>query len=85
LDRDKYLINGQIWCDYLIRYEELETGIGAVCDMLSIDFDPMNLMKLKSEFRPLNRHLRDYYDPDTRKIVQEVFDIELREFGYELV
>lgn len=84
LDRDKYVIDNKICCDYFIRYEELEAGIKHVCDSIGIEFHLAKLMKLKSQFRPQNRSLKNYYDSYTKNIVQEVFNFELNEFQYEL-
>ncbi|MBK8569512.1 MAG: hypothetical protein IPN81_05720 [Nitrosomonadales bacterium] len=84
LDRDKYTINNEVCCDYFIRYEKLEIGIKDVCDSVGVEFHPNKLMRLKSQFRPQNKTLNNYYDSCTQAIVQEIFEFEIEKFGYHV-
>jgi len=83
IDRDKYLINGEICIDYFVFFEDLEKGIKEVCERLSIPFEPWKIPKLKFGNRINDLSLKDYYDSETVKIVSRIYDFEISKFGYE--
>jgi hypothetical protein len=72
IDRDKYLIDGEICIDYFIRYEDLENGIKHVCALLDIPFEPERIPKLKSGIRDSTIALSAFYDEETIKIVNRI-------------
>ena len=82
LDRNKYLINGDICIDFFIRYKDLENGIKHVCDKLGIAFEPENIPLLKSGTRNNQFSLSEFYDPETINIVNKLYEFELNYFGY---
>lgn len=82
LDRNKYLINGDICIDFFIRYEDLENGIKHVCDKLGIAFEPENIPRLKSGMRNNQFSLSEFYDSETINIVNQLYEFELNYFGY---
>jgi hypothetical protein len=82
IDRDKYLIDGDICVDYFIRFEELHEGIKHVCDALDIPFEPEKIPKLKSGIRKAVIPLYKYYDAQTIEIVSGLYKFELEIFGY---
>jgi hypothetical protein len=82
LDRNKYLINGDICIDFFIRYEDLENGIKHVCDTLGIAFEPENIPHFKSGMRNKQLSLNEFYDHETINIVNNLFEFELNYFGY---
>ena len=82
LDRNKYLIDGEICIDYFIRYEDLENGIKHVCDKLEVDFEPENIPRLKSGIRNKQFSVNEFYDPETIDIVSKLYAFELDYFGY---
>jgi len=84
IDRDKYLINGQICLDYLIRYEELEKGIRHVCDILELPFEPDSIPYMKAGFRGVDIPLKDFYDFETVQIVTNMYKFELHQFNYSV-
>ena len=71
--------------DYFIRYESLESGIEKVSRMLGIDFQPERILKLKSGMRDSSIPVKDYYDRETRAIVEGIYRFELDYFGYDFV
>jgi hypothetical protein len=81
-DRNTYVMNGEPCVDYVIRYEELESGVRHVCDVLGIPFEPHRIPRLKAGFRPLGLRLSEYYDQKTTDIVASRFAFELERFGY---
>ncbi len=84
IDRDKYLIGGEVCVDYFLRHETLAEGIREVCMRLEIPFEPSRLLHLKKGTRPDAHHFRDYYDRESAETVARHFDFEIRHFGYRL-
>lgn len=82
LDRNKYLIDGDICIDFFIRYEDLENGINHVCDKLGIAFEPENISHLKGGVRNNQLSLSEFYDQETFNIVKKLYEFELNYFGY---
>ena len=50
IDRDKYMIDGQICVDFFIRYESLLDGLEGVCRKVGYPFQPDHLGRYKSDF-----------------------------------
>jgi Sulfotransferase family len=82
MDRGAYTIDGKICMDYFIRYEDMENGVKHVCQVLEIPFEPERIPNLKTGFRPRGLSLRDYYSPETIKLVVEQYAFEFNNFGY---
>ncbi len=83
-DRDKYLVNGRICMDYLIKFENLKNDIERVCNLLNIPFEPEKLPKLKAGLRDRTIPLRDFYDEETIQIVSTRYKYELEHFNYSM-
>jgi Sulfotransferase family len=84
IDRDKYMIDKEECIDYFIRFEELHSGIKHVCNHLSIPFEPSHVPELKKGYRHHRIPIRDYYDQETKQIVEKRYAWELERFGYYL-
>ena len=84
IDRDKYLIDGEICVDYFIRYEDLENGIKHVCNHLNISFEPERISRLKSGLRDTKIPLRDFYNEEIIQMVSKIYKFEIEEFGYSM-
>jgi hypothetical protein len=82
LDRNKYLINGDVCIDFFIRYEDLENGIKHVCDKLDVAFEPENIPAFKSGMRNKQFSVSEFYDLETIQIVNQLYEFELNYFGY---
>ena len=82
VDRDKYLIDGQVAMDYFIRYESLVADLEHVCDRVGFPFRPDRLGRYKSGLRASARPFVDYYDAPATRAVQSAFGWELEYFGY---
>lgn len=82
IDRNKYLIDDQVCVDFFIRQESLLQGIRHVCEHLSIPFEPEIIPRFKTGLRIGKPSTREYYDGETRKIVEEKYQWELERFGY---
>ena len=84
IDRDKYLIKGEICVDYFIRYEDLENGIKHVCNVLDIPFESERIPRLKSGLRNRKIPLHDFYDEQTIQIVMRLYEFEIETFDYSM-
>ena len=82
VDRDKYLIDGQVAMDCFIRYESLMADLKHVCDRVGFPFRPNNLGRYKSGLRASRLPLAEYYEPSAVQAVRDVFGWELDYFGY---
>jgi hypothetical protein len=82
VDRDKYLIDGQVAMDYFIRYESLLRDLEQVCDRVSFPFRPDLLGHYKGGIRASTHPFADYYDPPAARAVRAAFGWELDYFGY---
>ncbi len=84
IDRDKYLINGEVCVDHFIQYENLLEGIRSACNIVEIPFDHENLKELKKGFRNTDISPLEYYEGGGEDIVQELYGWELSRFNYSL-
>ncbi len=79
-----YHINGENRADFIIRFENLEADLQAVGDKLSLPA-PLSLprKKAKSGIRPKTAAAwQEYYDTETRALVEEACAREITLFGY---
>ena len=83
-DRDKYLIDGEECVDYFIYFESLYEGVKTVCKTLGIPFTPEQMPSYKAGIKNTQHPTEDYYDQETKEIVQNLFAWEINRFGYEM-
>jgi hypothetical protein len=83
IDRDRYLIDGNEYVDYFIRFESLYEGINYVCEHLSIPFEPSRLPEFKKGTRDSKIPVWKYYDRRTESIVRRTYAWEIERFGYD--
>lgn len=83
-DSDKYLIEGEVCIDYFIKFENLNQGIQEVCNQLSLPFTPSRVPEFKKGLRGNKFKISDYYDDETRQIVENNYAWEIENFGYAL-
>ncbi len=84
IDNDKYMIDGQLCVDYFIKFEDLKGGIKHVCEQLSLPLDLQRLPLLKANSRDKGLGINDFYDEETEEIVRQLYEFEIRTFGYSL-
>lgn len=85
VDRDKYMIDGNVCMDFFIRYESLLDGLQSVCQRIGYPFRPDCLGKYKSGIRCIRQPFCDYFDKSAIAAVQTVFGWEFDYFGYGLL
>ena len=76
-------VNGEFIIDEIIRYETLADDIERVRQKLGLPEPtrPLNHYKKTSDAR-CGKHYSEYYDQETRQIVEDVFKEYLERFGY---
>jgi hypothetical protein len=82
VDRDEYVIDGQLAMDFIIKYESLLEGLESVCRQISYPFRPEHLGRYKGDVRAIGQSFCEYYDPHTIAAVEAAFGWELECFGY---
>jgi len=81
IDQNKYMIDGRLCMDYVIRYEALAEGIRHVCNRLSIEYRPDALPHLKQSEKS-HLSLEAYFSPASLARVEQAYRYELDAFGY---
>ena len=66
-----------------MKYENLPGDLEEVCGRLDIPFQPDKLLKLKSGTRPAAIDFCEYYDDETRALVERHSGFEREKFGYQ--
>lgn len=75
-----YVIEGGLCVDYVIRYENLAEDLKEVCRQIGLP--ELQLPRLKSGFRQRGHHYSEYYDEETRELVAQRHQNDIRLFGY---
>jgi hypothetical protein len=76
-----YIIDGQLCIDFVIHYESLQQDLSKLCSRL--DVAELTLPRLKSGIRPGQYHYSQYYNDESRAIVEERHERDIRLFGYQ--
>ncbi len=79
--REVYCIDSELVVDYLIFYENLESGVEKICANIGEKFDILE--KYKTKFRSNKLHFSKYYDRECAEKVQADYDFEFDRFGYD--
>lgn len=77
-----YRIRDEIAVDRVLRYESLAAELGEVWDQLGLPGAP-ELPRAKSGTRTDRRHYRDYYTPQSRDLVGDLFALTIDTFDYQ--
>lgn len=75
-----YVIDGELSVDFIIRYENLEDDFKKACKRIGIS--EIALPHLKTGFRK-SYHYSEYYDEESKAIVAERHENDLRLLGYQ--
>jgi len=84
LNKNDWVINNNkiFWgepCDFYIRYEQLNDDIIKLSDELKLNIGVTNLEHYKKSDRG---EYQLYYNEESKKIVSEIFENELKKFNY---
>ena len=72
-------LRGHTIVDFVARYENLADDFRTICTRIGISPPPLPHHRRARQRRPY----RDYYDGETRKLVEEHYRPDLERFGYE--
>lgn len=75
-----YVIDDQLCVDFVIRYENLNADYQTVCQRIGVP--ALEIPRLKTGIRKGGRHYSEYYDNETRDIVAELHNNDIRLLGY---
>jgi len=75
-----YAIGDKIVADHIIKYDNLEAGLGEVLGRVGLS--PPALPRAKGGFRPQGSSYRHVYDDETREIVARRYHREIEQFGW---
>lgn len=81
-DRDRYIIDGSFCLDDVIFFERLQEDTRRISQKLQLPVDEVDLPRLKSGIRKQKYDTVDYYNEESRRVVEEVFRPEIEAFGY---
>ena len=82
VDRDKYLIDGELCVDVVVKYEFLHRDLEQLCTRLGIPWNPELLPTFKKGIRPAEASVLSLYTEKAKEIVGEVYAFELKQFDY---
>jgi hypothetical protein len=74
-----YLVDGTRRADFIGRQESLEDDLHQVYDHLGLPWLPLTSVNIS----PGDLDYHEVYTPSSRKRVAELFDPDVRAFGYE--
>ncbi len=70
--------NGNKLPDFIGRFENLEEDWKKICKKIGIDYVPLS----KNNISKKRKNYRDYYSEKTKKIVEEMYKEDIKQFGY---
>jgi len=77
-----YSLGGDVAVDFVGRYESLEDDLKHALSQAGVDED-LPLPRAKGNFRKDGRSYREYYTPDTQRLVGAWYEPEIALLGYE--
>jgi len=75
----KSVVDGSIWVDFIGKFENIENGWKTVCEKIGIN---EKLPHTNENRRKLSKPYQEYYNDETRAIVEEKFKRDIEMFGY---
>jgi hypothetical protein len=90
LSRGKFCLNyymytapsGNMLVDRVVKYEDLTNELGEIFDRLGIPFDGSLGVSAKGEYRRDRRPYQMMYSEAQKRLIEKVFDAEIRLHGY---
>ena len=63
--------------DYILRFENIQSDFRVVCDKLNIPAKRLPHMQ-----RSVHKHYTEYYDDETRKLVETIYEEDIDRYEY---
>lgn len=83
-DAQFYRIGKRLLDATVIKQESLREDLKAFGDTIGVAVDPDTMPRWKTEARRhRDRHFSDYYDEQTRQVIDRAFAFDFNQFGYE--
>jgi len=82
---DMYTISDVLAVDYVVRFEDLDTGLAEALAHTSVDWDGwMPHMKKGADRNKqlVRRGYREHYSEHTAQVVEQLYEKEIKQFGY---
>lgn len=76
-----YTVDGKIAVDFVGRMERLEEGMASVCERLGLPFNAERFPRAKRS--AIQKDYRGYYSEYEKSMVADLFEKEIKTFGYE--
>ena len=80
---DYYFKDGKRIADHYLRYENLESDTARILKKFGLEMGNMKYPTAKANFRENPAHYTEYYDSETRQIIEEGYAGDIKKFGYE--
>lgn len=80
-DYDIYCVNGRNVLDFVCRYENLQSDLDRVCEIVGMP--ALELPRAKGNYRTDKRHYAELLSDETKAIVAQVFLREIDLLGYQ--
>ena len=75
-----YNINGKIGLDFIGKYEKLYEDLKIIFNRLSLPLT--DLPRERTDYRKKKENYRDYFDENSKKIINKFYKKEIELFGY---
>ena len=76
-------VDSHFIADDFIRYENLESDTARILKKFGLEMGNMKYPTAKANFRENPAHYTEYYDSETRQIIEEGYAGDIKKFGYE--
>ena len=79
---DYISVNNKIPLSFIGRFENIENDFNFICEKINI---PERYKDLGFEHKSEKTNYKDYYCNESKKIIDEVFDIDFKKFNYKKI
>lgn len=76
---------GALIVNYILRFEDLEAGFNTLCQATGIPHTPLPRLNVSRHTRRLRNtpDFKDWYTPKTWKMISEIYQQDVKRFGYD--
>lgn len=77
------VFQNKFYLDYVIRLENLKEDLLTIKDRLQIDFETDTPHRNNADLFLPRKHYTEYYDTETRELIEERFEWDIKTFNYK--